>query len=132
MAYPSHTLDSPLYRPKKLPRVIRRQLPVARLLGVILLAGLAVGLVTWRNIAHQRLTLDVGTQRDRIETLNKEIQHLQGQIETETLYPRVAKWAKDRYGWRNLPNHSSVFTIPESALSAQAREESRSAPRIGA
>jgi hypothetical protein len=128
MAYPTQnlqTMESPVYRPQKLPRVIRRQLPVVRLLAGIVLVGLIAGLTTWRNLAHERLTLDIGTQRDQIATLDKEIQHLQGQIETETSFPRVAKWARDHRGWRALPNHSSVFSISESDLTPAAREEAR-------
>jgi hypothetical protein len=125
MAVTTHNLDTPVYRPQKLPRVIRRQLPVVRLLGGIVLLGILAGLVSWRNLAHERLTLDVGTQRDQIETLNKELEHLQGQIETETSYPRIVKWARDHRGWRALPNHTTVVTIPQSALTPAARDEAR-------
>jgi hypothetical protein len=125
MAVTTHNLQESVYRPPKLPRVIRRQLPVVWLLGGIVLIGILGALVTWRNLSHERLVLDIGTQRDQIETLNKEIQHLQGQIETETSYPRIVKWARDHRGWRTLPNHSSTVVIPESELSPAAREEAR-------
>jgi hypothetical protein len=125
MAYASEPLPSSLYRPKKLPRSIRRQLPVVRLCGAIALLGLIAGGVTWKNLAHERLTLDVGQQRMQMETLNKEIQHLEGQIETDASYPRIAKWAREKHGWRPLPDHSATIHLSEAELTVAARDEAR-------
>jgi hypothetical protein len=57
--------------------------------------------------------------------LNKEIQHLEGQIDTEASYPRIAKWACEKHGWRPLPDHTSTIRLSESELTSAAREEAR-------
>jgi cell division protein FtsB len=125
MAYASEPLPSSLYRPKKLPRVIRRQLPVVLLCAGITLVGLLAWAVTWKNLTNERLNLDVGQQQLQIETLRKEIQHLEGQVDTETSYPRIAKWARDKRGWRPLPDHSGVVRLSQSELTPAARDQAR-------
>ena len=122
MAYTA-PVPSSLYRPKKLPRVIRRQLPVVRLVALIVLAGALAVAVTWRNLTNERLTLDVGLQRSRIETLQKETQQIEGQIKFEASYGRFAKWAFEKNGWRAATDRVATVSIPESALSPAAREE---------
>lgn len=122
MAYPA-PVPSSIYRPKKLPRVIRRQLPVVRLMAVIVLAGVLALAITWRNLVNERLTLDVGLQRSRTEVLQKEIQQLEGQIKVESAYGRIAKWALEKRGWRAATERVATVTISESALSPAAKEE---------
>jgi len=122
MAYTA-PVPSSLYRPKKLPRVIRRQLPVLRLLAVIVLAGALALAITWRNLANERSTLDVGLQRSRMEALQKEIQQLEGQIKFESSYGHIAKWALEKKGWRAGTERVATVTIPGSALSPAARKE---------
>jgi hypothetical protein len=122
MAYTA-PVPSSVYRPKKLPRVIRRQLPVVRLVAVIVLAGALALAITWRNLANERLTLDVGVQRSRIEVLQKEIQQLAGQIKFESSYGRIAKWALENKGWRAATERAGTVTIPESSLSPSAKKE---------
>jgi hypothetical protein len=122
MAYPA-PVPSSIYRPKKLPRVIRRQLPVVRLVAFIVLGGALAVAITWRNLANERLTLDVGLQRAQIETLNKEIQQLEGQIKFEASYNRIAKWALEKKGWRANENCVRPLVLSEDALTAKAKEE---------
>jgi hypothetical protein len=116
-------VPSSIYRPKKLPRVIRRQLPVLRLLAAIVLAGTLALAITWRNLADERLTLDVGLQRSQMETLQKEIQQLEGQIKFEASYGRIVKWAREKNGWRATTDHVASVTVPEHALSPAAKRE---------
>jgi hypothetical protein len=125
MAHPATTMNAPVYRPKKLPRVLRRQLPVLRLCAGIVMLGVIVVGVTWRNVAHERLSLDVGVQRTQIDGLNKEIQHLQGQIDTEGSFPKISQWAREQHGWKPLPNATRDLKIPESDLTPAALQEAR-------
>jgi cell division protein FtsL len=125
MAYAPQTLPSSLYRPRKIPRVLRRQLPVVRILGIILFVGLLAIAITWRNLNHERLSLDVGRQRVQIETLNKEIKQLDGQIETESSYARVSKWVLAHHGRWMRTDHVGTITLSESALSPIARDEAK-------
>ena len=114
-----------MYRPKKLPRVLRRQLPVLRLCAGVLLVGLVVVSVTWRNVRHERLSLDVGVQRTQLEGLNKEIQHLEGLIETEASFPRISQWAREKHGWRPLPNNVQELQLSENSLTSGALKEAK-------
>ncbi len=123
MAHPASPLSTPVYRPKKLPRVLRQQLPVLRLCAGIVLLGIIVVGVTWRNVANERLSLDVGMQRTQIEGLNKEIQHLAGLIDTEASFPKISQWARDQHGWRPLPNSVRELKVADAALTTSARRE---------
>jgi sensor domain CHASE-containing protein len=125
VAHPISSISSPVYRPKKLPRVLRRQLPVMRLCAGIVVLGVIVVGVTWRNVQHERLSLDVGIQRTQIETLNKEIQHLGGLIETEASFPKVSQWAREKYGWRPLSNSTQELLVSEEKLTPGARREAK-------
>ena len=125
MTHPLPAVSPPIYRPKKLPRVLRRQLPVLRLCtGIVVLGVVFVGM-TWRNLRHERLSLNVGAQRTKIEALSKEIQHLQGLIETEASFPRISQWARDQRGWRPLPNSVRELRISEDRLSPAAKQEAK-------
>lgn len=123
MAHPASPLSTPVYRPKKLPRVLRRQLPVLRLCAGIVLLGIIVVGVTWRNVTNERLSLDVGVQRTQIEGLNKEIQHLAGLIDTEASFPKISQWAREKHSWRPLPNSVRQLTVADAALTTSARRE---------
>ena len=96
-----------------------------RLCAGIFVLGVIVVAVTWRNVAHERLSLDVGVQRTQIESLNKEIQHLEGTIETEASFPRVSQWAREKHGWRPLPNSTQELSIPEASLTTNAKREAK-------
>jgi hypothetical protein len=122
MAYPAHVPNS-VYRPKKLPRVIRRQLPGMRVVALIVLAGLVGGAVTLKNLINERLRLDVGFQQSQIESLDKEIQQLEGQIKVEASYGKLAKWAYEKHGWRANEERVAPLAIAESSLTRTAQKE---------
>lgn len=123
MSHSSPAISANLYRPPRLPRVIRRQLPMLRIAAVIGGVGILALTVTWRSITHERLSLDVGTNQSRIELLTKEVQTLSGQVESATSYPRIAKWAKDQRGWRALPGRVETIILRESELPPAARRQ---------
>jgi hypothetical protein len=125
MAYPSESMPQTFYRPKKLPRVIRRQFPAVVICGFVALLGLVAVGTTVRNLTHERLTLDISLQWAQLDSLHKQVQHLEGQIESETAYPRIAQWAKDKHGWRPLPNRVQTFIVPENAYPMEMRREAR-------
>ena len=116
-------MPSSIYRPRKLPRVLRRQLPVVWILSTIIIIGLLAVAVTWRNLTHEKLSLDVGRQQIAMQDLNREIAQLSGQIETEASYTKVSKWFRDRHGWWTNAGSTRTLTVPESDLTPAAREE---------
>ena len=87
--------------------------------------GCVVIAVTWRNVAHERLSLDVGVQRTQTDGLSKEIQHLEGLIKTEASFPRISQWAKEKRGWRPLPNSVRELRIPEDRLNPAALRQAK-------
>jgi cell division protein FtsB len=125
MAHASQPLPSTLYRPKKMPRVLKRQLPVVWLISVLALGGVLAISITWKNLLHERLLLDVGQQQLQIETLRKEIQHIEGQIDNESSFARVSKWAREKRGWKTMPDHTGTIRLSESELTPAARDEAR-------
>ena len=125
MAHSSLSIPSSLYRPKKLPRVIRRQTAVIRLTSIVLLIGLAGFAVAWRNILHERLALDIARQRSAISVLRQEIAQLNGTVESAAAYPRVSAWAEKKYGWKPIKGRVHDLNIPLSTLTSRALTESR-------
>ncbi|HEY3294582.1 MAG TPA: hypothetical protein VGL38_04040 [bacterium] len=125
MAYASQSLPSSLYRPRKLPRVLRRQLPVVWIVATLVCVGLLAVAVTWRNLTYEKLSLDVGRQQIAIQQLNKELVQLSGQVETEASYTKVSRWMRDRHGWWTRTNHVGTIVIPEAELTPAAREDAR-------
>jgi hypothetical protein len=122
MAYPATTMSSPYYRPRKLPRVIKRQLPVLLLVGVVLVGGLVAIAVVWRNLHYERLVLDQGLHQAQIETLQKEIQQFTAQVEQATPYPRLSEFARAR-GWLALSGHAADIRLPWETLTPAAKQE---------
>ncbi|MBU0509215.1 hypothetical protein KKH27_10305 [bacterium] len=125
MAHSIATHDSQFYRPRRLPRVLRRQAPVLRLCAVILLFGLLAAAVAWRNLVHDRLVWEVGRNRATIANLNTEILHLSSQIEVESSYARVTRWAEDTRKWKMIAGQSERFVIPATALNDAARRQAK-------
>ncbi|MBU0690348.1 hypothetical protein KKC97_05660 [bacterium] len=130
MAHSSLTMPGSLYRPKKLPRVIRRQTTVIRLTGVVLLIGLAGFAVAWKNILHERLALDIARQRSAITLLNQEIAQLEGTLESAAAYPRISAWAEKRYHWKPIKGRVHEINIPQSLLSERAMTEAQIAGEL--
>lgn len=129
MAYLSPPVEAPYFRPKRIPRVLRKHRVVLRwCLGIAIVGGL-LALVSWRKMTHDRLVLDVGMRYATLDSLSKRVQQLNALIEAETSFPRISRWAREEHGWRKLPERTRVLNIQESALSDAAREE---AERIGA
>ena len=125
MAHPAQTQEFPFYRPRHLPRVLRRQAPVLRLCIALLLFGLVAAAVAWRNLSHNRLVWEVGRNRTKIDMLNTEILHMSGQIEVESSYTRVAAWAEGSRRWKAIPSRTQSFTIPEASLTEAARAKAK-------
>ncbi|MCB9366675.1 MAG: hypothetical protein H6506_00235 [Calditrichaeota bacterium] len=96
------TLTAPaaLYRPKRLPRVLRRQAALIRLLSVLGVLAVIGLFVAWRNFTYQQLTIDTARQRSQIMQLEEENRHLNGLIEAAAPYPDVANWAQKTRGWK--------------------------------
>lgn len=130
MAHSSLSIPGSLYRPKKLPRVIRRQTTVIRLTGVVLLIGLAGFAVAWKNILHERLTLDIARQRAEITLLQQEIAQLEGTLEAAASYPRVSAWAEKRHGWKPIKGRVQDIDIPSSILSERVINEAQIAGEL--
>lgn len=97
------------YRPKRLVRPIRRQMPVFWLVGGVLLVGVLGVSIAWRNLAHERMETEVALQWSQIERLEKEIKHLNGKIESETALNRIQPWARNNRGWRK--NDAAVHDL---------------------
>lgn len=130
MAHPAQSPDFPFYRPRHLPRVLRRQAPVLKLCVALLLFGLVIAAVAWRNLTYNRLVWDTGRNRAKIDALNTEILHLNGQIELESSYTRVTKWAENSRHWKAIPNRVQSFTIPKASLSEAARAKAKTLPGV--
>jgi hypothetical protein len=124
------TPPASLYRPKKLPRVIRRQYTVIRLACAVVVFGLAGLAVAWRNILHERIALDIARQRAAIEVLNQEIAQLQGTVEAASAYPRIAAWAEEQYGWKPIQGRVFDIEIPNTDITPRLLSEIRVAGEI--
>jgi hypothetical protein len=124
------TPQTSLYRPKKLPRVIRRQYTVIRLTCVVVVIGLAGFAVAWRNIQHERIALDIALQRSQIDLLNQEIAQLEGTIEAASAYPRIAAWAEKQYGWKPIQGRVFDIEIPSANMTERLMSEIRVAGEI--
>jgi hypothetical protein len=126
MAYANPSFpSSPVYRPRKIPRFLRRQLPAVWILGVLATIGLLAVAVTWRNLTHEKLSLDTGHQRIEIQQLNKEIDQLTAQVQTEASYARISRWVHERHGRWSRTDHVNTVKIADSELSPQGRKEAR-------
>jgi hypothetical protein len=125
MTHVSHTLNSSIYRPKKLPRVIRRQWPVLKTTALFLLIGIFAAAVTWRKVSFERSELQVALQRTNMESLDKAILHLKGQVEIESSYPAVADWARQAHGWRPIQDRVYTITVNANQLSNAALHEAK-------
>jgi hypothetical protein len=124
------TPPTSLYRPKKLPRVIRRQYTVIRLACVVIVLGLIAFAVAWRNILHERIALDIARQRSAIDMLNQEIAQLQGTVEAASAYPRIAAWAENQYGWKPIQGRVHDIEIPIINMTPRLLSEVRVAGEI--
>jgi len=111
------TVPTPVYRPNRLPRVLRRQANVIRLVvGLVLFAVVAL-LVAWRNFQVQQLTIDVARQRSQLLQLDQELQHLNGLIDAAAPYPMVSEWALENRGWKDRQTRIDTLfvSVPQTA-----------------
>jgi cell division protein FtsB len=125
VAHITQAINTSVYRPKKLPRVIKRQWPVLRLTVVISVVGLVAAAVTWRQVSFERSELEVALQRTTIESLSKELVHLKGQVEIESSYPKIAEWARQKHGWKPIQDRVRPVSIPQNQLTPSALSEAR-------
>jgi len=116
-------MAAPYYRPRKLPRVIKRQLPVLLLVGIVFVGGLVAVTIVWRNLYYERLVLDRGLHQAQIETLRKEIQQLSAQVEQATPYLRLSAWAREQHGWLALTGHAADVHVPWETLTPAAKKD---------
>lgn len=119
------TLPATVYRPKRLPRVMRRQATLIRLvavLGVLAVFGL---LVAWRNFTIQQLTIDIARQRTQLMQLDQELQHLNGSIEAAAPYNVVAAWALEKHGWKDRQNRLDTLyvTVPTGSSTLSKHDD---------
>jgi len=119
------TIPASIYRPKHLPRVIRRQWRVIRLIALLSLLGLVAVSVAWRNVLNERLQLDVARQRAELERLTQETAHLSGLVESAASYPRISEWAAAQRGWKPIEGRVQVIEISAERLVAEARIEAQ-------
>ncbi len=125
MAYANPSFPSSVYRPRRLPRVLRRQLPVLWILGVIATVGLLAVAITGRNLNHEKLYFDTGHKRIEIQRLNKEIEQLNAQVQTEARYARISKWVHEQHSQWSRTDRVNSVVIAESDLTPKAREEAK-------
>ncbi|MBI5059880.1 hypothetical protein HZB60_08910 [candidate division KSB1 bacterium] len=113
------------FRPKRIIRPMRRQIPVFWLVGGVVAIGSLFVAVAWRNLSHERLDREVSKQWSQIEFLEKEIKHLEGKVKNETAVSKIQPWARDQRGWRK--NEAAVRTLVISSrdLTPGALQESR-------
>lgn len=116
------SIPASVYRPKRVPKVLRRQATLIRLLSFLGMVAVFGLLIAWRNFSVQQLTIDTARQRSQLLNLEKEIKHLTGSIESAAPYNEVAAWALLNHGWKPRSTHvDSIFvpvlTLPASKLS---------------
>jgi hypothetical protein len=125
MTHPTLSLPQSLYRPKKIPRIIRRQISVIRLTAIIVAFGLVALSVAYRNIVHEQVNLDVAQNRATITSLYEEIYHLHGLTESEASYPKIAAWAEKNHGWKPIMGRRHELKLRQESLTAGALWESK-------
>jgi len=106
------SVPSEIYRPKRAPRVLRRQAPLIKLVLVFALLAFVALLVAWRNFSYQQLTIDVARQRAQILQLDQEVHHLTGSIEAAAPYNEVADWALETHGWKLRSAQVDTIHVP--------------------
>ena len=109
----SPVVSMSFFRPKRMIRPMRRQVPVFWLVGGVVVTGALFVSVAWRNLSYERMDREVSVQWSRIEFLQKEIKHIEGKIKNETAVSKIQPWARDQRGWRK--NDAAVRTLRISA-----------------
>lgn len=96
------TLSVPteIYRPKRLPRVLRRQAALIRLFAFLGIAATFGLMVAWKNFTFQQLNIDIARQRTQLLQLDEELRHLNGLIEEAAPHNEIAEWAQTQHGWK--------------------------------
>lgn len=115
------TLSVPtsIYRPKRVPKVLRRQAALIRLLGFLALAAGFGLLIAWRNFTVQQLTIDIARQRSQLLNLDQEIRHLTGSIESAAPYNEVSDWAERTHGWKLRSSHVDTIFVPQATTNSK-------------
>ncbi|MBK6909781.1 MAG: hypothetical protein IPK53_06870 [bacterium] len=119
------TVSTPIYRPKRVPRVLRRQAPLIRLLVVCGMAATLGLMVAWRNFSYQQLTIDVARQRAQLHQIDQEIQHLTGSIEAAAPYNEVADWANREHGWKLRSAQVDSIRVPSQSASPLSHDRAK-------
>lgn len=123
MEYSETPMSPAYYRPGKLLRPLRRQLPAVWLISIAIAAGILMGSWAWRNLLHERATRNVSVQRARIDTLKKEIHQVRGEIGRATSVSYILRWAREHRGWGERTDGVQKLSISADSLTNGAREE---------
>ncbi|MCB9368502.1 MAG: hypothetical protein H6507_05295 [Calditrichaeota bacterium] len=108
------SIPASVYRPKRVPRVLRKQATLLRMLGFLAFVAVVAMLIAWRNFTAQQLTIDVARQRTQLLQLNQEISHLTGSIEAAAPYNEVADWAFRKHGWKSRAGRVDTVRVAKS------------------
>lgn len=111
------TVPSSIYRPKRVPRLLRKQATLIRMLSFLGIVAIFALLVAWRNFTIQQLTIDVARQRTEMMRLDQEIQHVTASIETAAPYNEVADWALTNHGWKSRATRVDTIHVTSNAKS---------------
>jgi uncharacterized metal-binding protein len=105
------SIPATVYRPKRVPRVLRKQATLLRMLGFLGFVAVVAMLIAWRNFTVQQLTIDVARQRTQLLQLSQEISHLTGSIEAAAPYNEVADWAVRTHGWKSRAGRVDTIRV---------------------
>ena len=122
------SVPASVYRPKRGPKVLRRQATLIRLLSFLGMVAVVALLVAWRNFTVQQLTIDVARQRSTMLQLDQEIKHLSGSIDAAAPYNEVAAWALEKHGWKSRTTHIDSINIPVQKSASTPTHSDGSSP----
>ncbi|MFH1011120.1 MAG: hypothetical protein V1784_07800 [bacterium] len=116
------TVAKPLFARFELPlQTEHLRIAARRILLLILIGGLCVLAVTWKNIEVKRVSINLAQCRKELSELRKERLQLMGEIKTISSYPRIASWAKEEHGWTISTKRPSKILLSRQELSPSAK-----------
>lgn len=118
----SISADSPLFRPRRRPRVVRVRVGFLRFLLIALTLSLCALGYTWKNIEFKRVNINLARSRSTLAQLEKEQLQLSGEVKSLASYPRIANWAEKNQNWRIATHPPYKITIPRQDLTPAAQQ----------